>query len=107
MSLKLVASNPTSYVQATNKTRSERVFKLIGGTKASLACAGDSSWEGLNVDSPYPLTQSFDHQRKAALRSSDTLYCYDLPALFEAAMEQEWDEALKNSYVHGLSQPLM
>jgi acetyl-CoA carboxylase/biotin carboxylase 1 len=45
------------------------------------------------VNTPYPLTRPFDAQRKAALRSSDTLYCYDLPALFEAAIEQQWTDA--------------
>ena len=44
----------------------------------------------LIVDAPYPLTRPFDAQRKAAQRSTDTLYCYDVPALFEAAVEQQW-----------------
>ena len=118
IALRLVASNPTgyvhvmnTYVEAADELDGDRVFKLIGGTKASLACAGDSSWEGLNVDTPYPLTRPFDHQRKAALRSSDTLYCYDLPALFEAAVEQEWVAASKKGGIEGgiraASRPLM
>jgi acetyl-CoA carboxylase/biotin carboxylase 1 len=118
ISLRLVASNPTgyvhvmnTYVEAADEFGSDRVFKLIGGTKASLACAGDSSWEGLNINTPYPLTRPFDHQRKAALRSSDTLYCYDLPALFEAAVEQKWVDASQAGGVEGgiraASRPLM
>lgn len=118
ISLRLVASNPTgyvhvmnTYVEAADESGSDRVFKLIGGTKASLACAGDSSWEGLNVNTPYPLTRPFENQRKAALRSSDTLYCYDLPALFEAAIEQEWVNASTKGGVDGsiraASRPLM
>lgn len=97
IALRLVASNPTgfvhvmsTYVEAAVESGSERIFKLIGGTKASLASTGDSSWEGLNVDAPYPLTRPFDAQRKSAQRSTDTLYCYDVPALFEAAVEQRW-----------------
>ena len=100
ISLRLVASNPTGYVQVMNtyveaadesgSKRSRRVFKSIGGTKANMAGSGDSSWEGLDITTPYPLTRPFDAQRKAALRSSDTLYCYDLPALFEAAVEKQW-----------------
>jgi acetyl-CoA carboxylase/biotin carboxylase 1 len=97
ISLRLVASNPTgyvpvlnTYVEAADESGSKRVFKSIGGTKASLAGSGDSSWEGLDITTPYPLTRPFDAQRKAALRSSDTLYCYDLPALFEAAVEKQW-----------------
>ena len=114
ISLRLVASNPTgfvhvlnTYVEAADETGSDRVFKLIGGTKASIAGAGDSSWEGLSVDTPYPLTRPFDHQRRAALRSSDTLYCYDLPALFEAAVEEEWITAAKMGGLHASNRPLM
>lgn len=115
ISLRLVASNPTgfvhvlnTYVEAADESGSDRVFKLIGGTKASLAGAGDSSWEGLNVDTPYPLTRPFDHQRRAALRSSDTLYCYDLPALFEAAVEEHWAAASKiGGGVQASNRPLM
>ena len=96
ISLRLVASNPTGFVQVMNTyveasdSGPKRVFKSIGGTKANLAGSGDSSWEGLDINTPYPLTRPFDAQRKAALRSSDTLYCYDLPALFEAAVENQW-----------------
>jgi acetyl-CoA carboxylase / biotin carboxylase 1 len=110
IALRLVASNPTgyvhvmnTYVEAADESGGDRVFKLIGGTKASLASAGDSSWEGLNVSTPYPLTRPFDAQRKAALRSSDTLYCYDLPALFEAAVETQW----QNTSEGAPSRPLM
>ncbi|KAL7520214.1 hypothetical protein ACHAWX_004953 [Stephanocyclus meneghinianus] len=100
ISLRLVASNPTgfvpvvhTYVEAVDGSGNKRVFKSIGGTKANLACSGDSSWENMLVTSPYPLTRPFDAQRKAAAKSSDTLYCYDLPALFEAAVEKQWADA--------------
>ena len=111
ISLRLVASNPTgfvpvvnTYVEAVDGSGNKRVFKSIGGTKANLACSGDSSWENMLVTAPYPLTRPFDAQRKAAARSSDTLYCYDLPALFEAAVEQQWANA--SSTAIG-SRPLM
>lgn len=114
ISLRLVASNPTgyvhvmnTYVEAAEDNSSDRFFKLIGGTKASLAGAGDSSWEGLNVNTPYPLTRPFDYQRRAALSSSDTLYCYDLPALFEAAVEEEWINASKMVGMQATGRPLM
>mmetsp|Transcript_9114 Transcript_9114/g.22318 ORF Transcript_9114/g.22318 Transcript_9114/m.22318 type:complete len:2359 (-) Transcript_9114:209-7285(-) len=114
ISLRLVASNPTgyvhvlnTYVEAADENGVERVFKLIGGSKATLAGAGDSSWEGLNIDTPYPLTRPFDHQRRAALRSSDTLYAYDLPALFEAAVEEEWNNATKVGGSEGSVRPSM
>lgn len=108
IAIRLFASNPTgyvhvmnTYVEATSETGGHRVFKLISGTKASLASAGDSSWDGLNVRTPYPLTRPFDAQRKAALMSSDTIYCYDLPALFEAAVEKQWLEAANRGGVEG------
>jgi acetyl-CoA carboxylase/biotin carboxylase 1 len=108
IAIRLVASNPTgyvhvmnTYVEAADESGGDRVFKLIGGTKASLASSGDSSWEGLNVNTPYPLTRPFDAQRKAALGSSDTIYCYDLPALFEASVEQQWLEASDKGGVEG------
>ena len=85
----------------SDESENEAIFRLIGGTKASLACNGDSSWEGLKVLSPYPLTRSFNAQRKAALKASDTLYCYDLPALFEAAVEKQWSDAVNNGRVEG------
>mmetsp|Transcript_11034 Transcript_11034/g.27966 ORF Transcript_11034/g.27966 Transcript_11034/m.27966 type:complete len:2339 (-) Transcript_11034:105-7121(-) len=113
ISLRLVASNPTgyvhvlnTYVEAADENDGNRVFKLIGGTKTTLAGAGDSSWEGLKIDTPYPLTRPFDHQRRAALRSSDTLYAYDLPALFEAAVEEEWSKAAQVG-VSGTDRPMM
>mmetsp|Transcript_1644 Transcript_1644/g.3791 ORF Transcript_1644/g.3791 Transcript_1644/m.3791 type:complete len:2007 (+) Transcript_1644:63-6083(+) len=110
ISLRLVASNPTgfvqvvnTYVEAADESGNKRVFKSIGGTKANLACSGDSSWEDMEVTTPYPLTRPFDTQRKAALKSSDTLYCYDLPALFEAAVENQW----ANASGVGTSRPMM
>jgi acetyl-CoA carboxylase/biotin carboxylase 1 len=117
IAIRLFASNPTgyvlvmnTYVEAAGEKGSDRVFKLIGGTKASLASTGDSSWDGLNVRTPYPLTRPFDAQRKAALRSSDSVYCYDLPALFEAAVEEQWQEesskAVTNA-VRNVTRPLM
>ena len=118
ISLRMVASNPTgyvhvmnTYVEAADESGNNTVFRLIGGTKASLACSGDSSWEGMKVTSPYPLIRPFDAQRKAALRSSDTLYCYDLPALFEAAVEKQWSDASEKGGIEGniraASRPLM
>lgn len=102
--LRVIASNPTGYVQVMSTYVEEEgelggglVFKLIGGTKASLAGSGDNSWEGLSVSAPYPLTRPYDAQRKAALKATDTLYCYDIPALFEAAVEEQWAESKSGS----------
>lgn len=112
IAIRLFASNPTGYVQVSNTYieqakddwGTEKVFKLISGTKASLSSAGDSSWDQVKISTPYPLTRPFDAQRKAALKSSDTIYCYDIPALFEAAVEKQWVESSKKGSVDG---PLM
>uniref|UniRef100_A0A7S1BIY5 Acetyl-CoA carboxylase n=1 Tax=Corethron hystrix TaxID=216773 RepID=A0A7S1BIY5_9STRA len=104
IAIRMVASNPTGFNHVTStyvevvddKKPTERVFRLVGGTKASLAGSGDASWEGLPVSTPYPLTRPFDTQRRAAAVSSDTLYCYDLPALFEAACELQWTKNTEN-----------
>ena len=104
IALRMVASNPTGYVHVMNTyvetadaSSSTPTFKLIGETKASLASSGDGSWEGMKITSPYPLTRPFDVPQKAALRASDSLYCYDLPALFEAVIEKQWSNTAKAS----------
>ena len=110
IAIRLVASNPTgyvlvvsTYVEAAGESGKGFVFKLIGGTKASVAGSSDSSWEGMSVDAPYPLTRPFDAQRRAALKATDTLYCYDIPALFEAAVEEQWTKAAEGRNTSGVS----
>jgi len=117
IALRIVGSNPTGYVHVINTyveaedNSGTPKFKLIGGTKASFACSGDSSWEGMKVSSPYPLTRPFDAQRRAALRATDSLYCYDIPSLFEEAVEQQWEAKATKGGVDGsmvaASRPLM
>jgi acetyl-CoA carboxylase/biotin carboxylase 1 len=118
IALRMFASNPTgyvlvmnTYVEAVTPSATTPIFKLVGGTKASLSSSGDSSWEGLKVTSPYPLTRPFDAQRKSALLASDSLYCYDIPALFEAAIEQQWSDAATKGGIEGsiraAARPLM
>jgi hypothetical protein len=51
----------------------------------------------------YPVVRPFDAQPKEALRSSDTSYCYDTPALFEAAMEQQWQQAAEKNKSRNVS----
>lgn len=97
IAIRLVASNPTgyvlrmsTYVEAADETNTKTVFKVVGDNMASTLNSGEESWERKDVDTPYPLTRPFDYQRKAAARSSDTLYCYDIPPLFEEAVKQQW-----------------
>ena len=47
-------------------------------------------WEGQSVKTPYEVTQRFEKQRAEAMASSDTLYVYDWPALFESGVERMW-----------------
>ena len=114
IAIRMVASNPTgyvlvmnSYVEAADDTNTKTVFKLIGGTKTNIAGTGDSSWEGMSTHSPYLLTRPFDNQRKAALKSSDTLYCYDIPALFEAVIEEQWNRVPSTEDSIYSSKPIM
>ncbi len=116
ISLRMIASNPTGYVHVLNtyietedSLSSQPIFRLVGGTKGNLANSGDTSWEGMKVSSPYPLTRKFDSQRETALKASDSLYCYDLPTLFEEAVEQQWNSALEHEDVvlHESSRPMM
>ena len=83
-----------SYVEAANDTNTKTVFKLIGGAKTNIARTDDSS-------------RPFDNQRKAALKSSDTLYCYDIPALFEAAIEEQWNRVPSTEDSIYSSKPMM
>jgi len=101
IAIRMVVSNPTGFAHVMStyieaQDNGVLIYQLVGGTKASLAGSGDNSWEGMPVLSPYPLTRPFEAQRKAAAASSDTLYCYDLPALFEAACELRWCDSAKN-----------
>ena len=47
------------------------------------------------------MTRPFDAHQKAALKSSDTIYCYDLTELFEAAIDKQWSDAVNNGRVEG------
>jgi acetyl-CoA carboxylase/biotin carboxylase 1 len=92
-----------TYVEAQGDKPGERIYRLVGGRKASLASSGDSPCDGLDVGIAYPFFRSFDAQPKEALRSSNTSYSYDTPALFEAVMEQQWQQAAEKNKSRNVS----
>jgi acetyl-CoA carboxylase/biotin carboxylase 1 len=80
-------TNPTGFVVKVEQYYEE----LRNGSTVFCSVAGSSGeWDGLAVTTPYPISQKFDSQRADALASSDTLYAYDWPDLFEEALSAEW-----------------
>ena len=101
--IRLVASNPTGFVlkvdryfEATSAT-GRRVFKSIGSGPSSAAPQAPGPLEGLDTQIPYEISQKFERQRAEAMASSDTLYVYDWPMLFESAAEKQWELFAKES----------
>lgn len=89
--IRLVATNPTGFVLKIDKyyevrVGSKVVFKSLGRSGSK------GPWDGLDINTPYETSQKFELQRAEALSSSDTLYVYDWPILFESAIEKQWSE---------------
>lgn len=102
MHLRLVASNPTgfvlkidSYYEATISGKT--VFKSIGSSPGP--------WEGQEIVTPYPISQPFETQRAEAMASSDTLYVYDWPVLFQSAAEKSWEKHVRDRSMTHTSVP--
>jgi acetyl-CoA carboxylase / biotin carboxylase 1 len=109
--IRLVASNPTGFVlkvdryfEATCGT-GRRVFKTIGDGVASTTSTVPGSLEGLDTQTPYEISQKFERQRAEAMASSDTLYVYDWPMLFESAVGEQWDSFDKENEGKGVKRP--
>jgi acetyl-CoA carboxylase/biotin carboxylase 1 len=90
MHIRLVASNPTGFVlkidnyYETLDPTGESVFRSVSGfVKGPM--------DGTPTTMSYPVTELFAQQRAQAMVSSDTLYAYDWPMLFEASVLQEWE----------------
>jgi hypothetical protein len=92
--LRLVASNPTGFVLNIDKyfealeSNGRTIFKSILQNKSG-------EWDGLETKTPYETTQKFEIQRAEAMASSETLYAYDWPVLFQSATEKLWSEYLQ------------
>eukprot|EP01035_Chromulina_nebulosa_P020054 gene20054-26034_t len=92
VALRFIASNPTGFVLKLHQyfeaqVGSQTVFRSVGDIEGPL--------EGLPTQTPYEIFQKFEKQRAEAMTSSDTLYVYDWPLLFESAAETQWKDYLK------------
>ena len=109
--VRLVASNPTgfalrvdTYVEAGDPARpGKNMFYSISddGVSGALAAMGldgsgadqasESNGElhGEDVSAPYKVSSKFDDKRARAI-AAGTCYAYDIPALFQKAVENEW-----------------
>ena len=90
--VRLVASNPTGFV-----LKIDQYYEAHIDGKVVFKSIGDSHgpWDGMDIHTPHPTTQKFEQQRSEAMLSSDTLYVYDWPELFEHAAEKAWERFSK------------
>ena len=61
------------------------IFRSVAGAAAPGPLNGEL------ITKPYETSQKFERQRAEAMASSDTLYVYDWPMLFENAVDKEWE----------------
>ncbi|GMH57545.1 hypothetical protein TrST_g3967 [Triparma strigata] len=97
ITLRIVVTNPTGFVETVSvyveaEEDGVYVFRVVGGANVEFRGAGENSLDGQKVDAPYPLTRLFDRQRRLAAKMTDTVYCYDIPTLFNVAVEALWDD---------------
>lgn len=95
ISIRFNITNPTGYVINIEQYYEElskgiTIFRGVDGNGAKY------EWDGLPVTTPYPISRKFDVERSKALLSSDTLYVYDWPLLFEYALKTEWKKFIKS-----------
>jgi acetyl-CoA carboxylase/biotin carboxylase 1 len=101
VSIRLVASNPTGLVLlvsiyaevAEEGSEGQVIFKAIeeqSKLSKTRLTAGSDTLSGQSVDTPYPLTRPFTLQRRMAANMSDTIYVYDIPSLYDSAVELLW-----------------
>lgn len=92
MHFRFNASNPTGYVLKIDSYTEEMedgvvVFRSMGHKSGE--------WNGCPVSTPYPVTTKFELKRIDAVAASDTLYVYDWPSLFERAVEDYWNNYIR------------
>ncbi|TMW67475.1 hypothetical protein Poli38472_011095 [Pythium oligandrum] len=91
--VRLVASNPTGYV-----LRVEAYVEAGSHTGPIFTSIGDEShgeWDGMPVNTPYPIIFPFDKKREMAKAMSNTVYVYDFLELIEHSLMRSW-----RRYVH-------
>lgn len=117
--VRLISSNPTgyvlrvdTYVESRRAGSSGAVFCTLtpaasgpsGMAEAAAIASGEhvqhaplikGELDGLPITTPYPSTAPFERQRAQAAAISDTIYCYDFPALLARALEIEWNRYYK------------
>ncbi|KAK5578910.1 hypothetical protein RB653_008585 [Dictyostelium firmibasis] len=91
--VRFFVQNPTGYAfqvqcyyEQPNST-GQTVFAVVPGSSKG-------SWEGLPIDTPYPIMDAVQRNRFKAQRL-DTTYCYDYPDLFREAMQNIWMEFME------------
>jgi acetyl-CoA carboxylase / biotin carboxylase 1 len=94
--IRLVANNPTgfvlnidSYYQASTND-SQVIYKSINNFTGR--------FNDIPISTPHDISEKFQYERALALASSDTLYAYDWPILFEEAVMQQWRNSNKSSH---------
>merc|ERR1711871_336344 len=87
MHIRMVASNPTGFV-----LNIDRYFEAFSnGTPIFKSTSNQvGGWDGLSTSTPYTVTHKFETKRAQALNSSDTLYVYDWPILFQEGVQNTW-----------------
>lgn len=73
----------------------QTVFKSLVLDSDDDSAAG--AWDGLSIQAPYEVSQPFEQKRAEAQASSDTLYVYDWPVLFESEARKRWESHVKLS----------
>ena len=100
LTLRIVVSNPTGFVEMVSvyvevEEDGVFVFRVVGGTSGLFKGAGENSLDGEKILAPYPLSRVFDRQRRLAAKMTQTIYCYDIPTLFNVAVEALWDNFIE------------
>ena len=91
MFLRLIASNPTGFVLSIDKyyeadSNGRNVLKSINSNSGRTG-----PLDGQDTLTPYEVSEQFEKERAIAHESSDTLYVYDWPMLFESAAAKRWE----------------
>eukprot|EP01038_Epipyxis_sp_PR26KG_P010409 gene10409-13983_t len=84
--IRLVASNPTGFVLTIDKYYEA----FVDGKTVFQSLSGKGPLDGCDTQMPYDISQKFEAQRAEAMSSSDTLYVYDWPILFQEAVYRQW-----------------
>ncbi|KAF2069876.1 hypothetical protein CYY_008806 [Polysphondylium violaceum] len=91
--VRLFIQNPTGYAFQVQcyyeqlNSAGQQVFTAVPGSQRGI-------WEGLPIDTPYPIMDAVQRNRFKAQRL-DTTYVYDFPDLFREALQNIWMEYME------------